>query len=143
MRILLADDHPHVLANLCRLAEEVGEVVAAVADARAVVRESLRLRPEVVVLDLSMPELSGLEVARGLRRNLPETKVIICTVHMSPKLIAESFSAGAGGFVWKQSAHEDLAPAIRAALAGETFVSPSLRSEGKAETRHDGPTNDA
>jgi len=90
-----------------------------------------------------MPGLSVLEVAQVLRRELPESKVIICTVHQSPRLIEEAIASGARGFVWKQSAHEDLAPAIRAALAGETFVSPSLRSEGKAETRHDGPTNDA
>ncbi|MBH0202563.1 MAG: response regulator transcription factor [Nitrospira sp.] len=88
--------------------------------------ESLRLHPDVVVLDLMMPGVDGLEATRLLQRDLPECKVIICTMHTHSRLIEEAFAAGAVGFVRKQSAHEDLAPAVRAALAGETFVSPSL-----------------
>lgn len=122
----MADDHPHILSNLCRLADTVGEVVGAVTDGRAAVKESLRLRPHVVVLDIMMPEVGGLEAARFLRRDLPECKVIICSMHTHSELIKEAFAAGAVGFVRKQSAHSDLAPAIGAALAGETFVSPSL-----------------
>lgn len=125
-RILLADDHPHILSNLCRLADTVGEVVGAAADGRAAVEESHRLHPDVAVLDLMMPGVDGLEVARLLRRDLPECKVIICSMYTTPDLIAEAFAAGAVGFVRKQSAHADLAPAIRAAVAGERFVSPSL-----------------
>lgn len=124
--ILLADDHPHMLSNLCRLADAVGEVVGAVTDGRAAVEESLRLHPDVVVLDIMMPGVEGLEAVRLLRRDLPDCKVIICSMHTHAELIAEAFAVGAVGFVRKQSAHSDLAPAIRAALAGETFVSPSL-----------------
>ena len=130
-RILLADDHPHILSNLCRLAETAGEVVGAAADGRAAVEESHRLHPDVVVLDLVMPGVDGLEAARLLRRSLPDCKVVICSMHTTPDLIAEAFAAGAAGFVRKQSAHADLAPAIRAALSGERFVSPSLRYEGQ------------
>lgn len=124
--ILLADDHPQMLANLCRLADKAGEVVGAVGDGRTAVQESLRLRPQVVVLDMMMPAVGGLEAAQFLRRDLPECKVIICSMHTHCQLIAEAFSVGAVGFVRKQAAHTDLVPAIRAALTGETFVSPSL-----------------
>lgn len=124
--ILLADDHPHMLSNLCRLADAVGEVVGAVSDGGVAVKEALRLRPDVVVLDIMMPAVGGLEAARFLRRDLPECKVIICSMYAHSELIAEAMAVGVVGFVRKQSAHSDLAPAIRAALAGETFVSPSL-----------------
>lgn len=124
--ILLADDHPHILTNLCRLADTVGEVVGAVPDGGAAVKEALRLHPDVVVLDIMMPAIGGLEAARFLRRDLPECKIIICSMYTHAQLIAEAFAVGAVGFVRKQSAHSDLVPAIRAALAGEIFVSPSL-----------------
>lgn len=128
-RILLADDHPQILSNLCRLVDGVGEVVGAVSDGRTAVTESLRLRPDVVVLDLVMPGVEGLEAARLIRRDLPECKAIICSMYAHSELIVETFSAGAVGLVRKQSAHADLAPAIRAALNGDTFVSPSLKQD--------------
>lgn len=126
-RILLADDHPQILSNLCHLAETVSEVVGTASDGQAAVDESLRLRPDIVMLDLVMPGVGGLAAARFLRRDLPECKVIICSMFTQPELIKEAFAAGAIGFVRKQSAHTDLAPAIRAALAGETYISPSLQ----------------
>jgi DNA-binding NarL/FixJ family response regulator len=137
-RILLADDHPHILSNLRRLADTVGEVVSAVSDGRTAVNESLRLRPDVVVLDLVMPGVEGLEAARLLRRDLPECKAIICSMYAHSELIAETFSAGAVGLVRKQSAHSDLAPAIRAAVAGETFVSPSLEQDATPSKENGG-----
>ncbi len=123
--ILLADDHPQMLANLCRLADKAGEVVGAVTDGRAAVDVSYRLRPDVVVLDLIMPRVGGLDAARAIRRDLPDCRVILCTIHVNASTIEEAFAAGAVGFVRKQSAHSDLVPAIRAAWAGETFVSSS------------------
>ncbi|MBX3303898.1 MAG: response regulator transcription factor [Nitrospira sp.] len=135
--ILLADDHPHILSNLCRLADTVGEVVGAVADGRAAVDSSLRLHPDVVVLDIMMPEVGGLEATRFLRRDLPECKIIICSMYTHSELIAEAFAAGAVGFVRKQSAHSDLVPAIRTALAGERFVSPLLK-HNTASTQKNG-----
>lgn len=135
--ILLADDHPHILSNLCRLADTVGEVVGAVPDGRAAVDSSLRFHPDVVVLDIMMPEVGGLEATRFLRRDLPECKVIICSMYTHSDLVAEAFAAGAVGFVRKQSAHSDLVPAIRAALAGEKFVSPSLE-HNTAQPQQDG-----
>jgi DNA-binding NarL/FixJ family response regulator len=139
-RILLADDHPQVLANLSRLAGEVGEVVGALQDGRAVLAEARRLHPDVIVLDLTMPEVNGLDVARMLRRNMPESKVIICTVHTNPRMIAGAFTVGAVGFVQKQSAHADLAAAIRAVLAGDRFVSPALRDGGEKSKKEDSPS---
>lgn len=126
-RILVADDHPQVLASLCRLAEEAGVVVGAVEDGRTAVAEALRLRPHVVVLDVMMPGMSGLDAAKMLRRDAPEIKVVLCTVYGELGMVGEAFAAGAVGFVRKQSADADLAPAIRAAMAGETFVSRAAR----------------
>ena len=129
-RILLADDHPSVLANLCRLADRVGEVVGAVSDGRKAVSESRRLNPDVVVLDLTMPGAGGIEAAQILSQEMPDIKVIICTVHTGKAQITNAFAVGVVGFVRKQSAYEDLASAIRAVLAGERFVSPGLRGDG-------------
>lgn len=133
--ILLADDHPQMLANLCRLADRAGEVVGAVTDGRAAVDASLRLRPDVVVLDLVMPRVGGLDAARAIRKELPDCRVVMCTIHANGNTVEEAFAVGAVGFVRKQSAHADLVPAIQAALAGETFVSPSLeRNAGPPQT---------
>lgn len=132
LRILLADDHPSVLANLSRLADRGGEVVGAVSDGRAAVSESCRLKPDVVVLDLAMRGVGGIDAAQLLRRDLPEAKVIICTVHMGKDQVAAACAAGARGFARKQSAYEDLIPAIRAVVAGERFVSPSVRRDGSS-----------
>lgn len=126
-RILVADDHPQVLASLCRLLEAAGAVVGAVEDGRTAVAEALRLRPHVAILDVMMPGMSGLDAAKLLRRDAPEIKVILCTVYVEPGMVDEAFAAGAVGFVRKQSAYADLAPAIRAAMAGETFVSRAAR----------------
>ena len=136
-RILLADDHPQVLTNLSRLAEEVGEVVGTMPDGRTVVAEALRLHPDVIVLDLAMPEVSGLDAARILRRDVPESKVIICTVHANTRMIEEAWAAGAVGVVRKQSAHADLTEAIRAVLAGGRFVSHALRDSGEISKPED------
>lgn len=136
--ILLADDHPVILANLCRLTETVGEVVSAVSDGRAAVEESLRLHPDVVVLDIMMPERDGITTARLLCQRLPKCKIVMCSMYTNAQLIAEAFSAGAVGFVRKQSAHSDLPPAIKAALAGETFVSPSLLRNTTPLTKNGG-----
>lgn len=131
-RILLADDHWQILANLSRLAGEAGEVVGTAQDGRAAVTEARRLCPDVIVLDLSMPDMTGIEAAAQLRRDLPESKVIICTVYTNPRVVEEAFAAGAAGFVLKQAAAADLAAAIRAVVSGERFLSPGLRYRERA-----------
>lgn len=126
-RILLADDHWQILANLSRLAGEAGEVVGTAQDGRAAVTEARRLSPDVIVLDLSMPEMTGIQAAAQLRRDLPESKVIICTAYTNPRVVEEAFAAGAAGFVLKPAASADLGTAIRTVLAGRRFLSPGLR----------------
>lgn len=144
-KILLADDHPQILSNLCRLADTAGEVVGAASDGRTAVAEALRLRPDVAVLDIVMPGVDGLEAARLLHRDLPQCKVIMCSMYTNANLITKAFSIGAVGFVRKQSAHADLALAIRTAMTGLTFVSPSLaqsvtlsQQDGDDEQTRDG-----
>ncbi len=85
-RILMADDHSLVLAGLRRLVEEEGDVVGTVEDGRALVEEAKKLRPDLILMDISMPLLNGLDAARQLRKLVPESKLIFLTVHTTPTL---------------------------------------------------------
>ena len=125
-RVLLADDHGLLLEAFTRLLEPEVTVVGRVTDGRALVRAALELRPEVVVADVSMPELNGLEAGRQIRQALPDTRLIFLTVHEDPELAAEAFRAGASGFVVKSSAASELAQAIRDALAGRRYLTPRV-----------------
>jgi DNA-binding NarL/FixJ family response regulator len=107
---------------LLRLLEPKVTVVGGVTDGRALVQAALALRPDVVVTDVSMPELSGLEAARKIRQMLPATRVIVLTVYEDPALAAAAFRAGASGFVVKSSAASELFEAIRTALANRCFL---------------------
>jgi len=128
-RILLADDHTLVLEGLCRLLEEDYEVVGMVEDGRALVDAAQRLEPDVVVLDISMPLLNGLEAARQLRKLVPRSKVIFLTMHADPTYATEGFQAGASGFLLKRSAASELTQAIHAALKGQYYVTPVIAKD--------------
>ena len=123
-RILLGDDHGLLLEAFARLLEPEVAVVGRATDGRALVQAALELRPDVVVVDISMPELNGLEASRQLRQALPGTRVVVLTVHEDPELAAEAFRAGAHGFVVKSSAASELLQAIRDALAGRRYLTP-------------------
>lgn len=137
-RLLLADDHRIVVEGLRRLLEETCELVAVVEDGRALVTEARRLKPDVIVADISMPQLNGLEALARIRQEDPAAKVVILSMHQNPAYARRALEAGAVGYVVKHAAPAELALAIRAALQGGTFVSPSLarevmttRSEGR------------
>jgi DNA-binding NarL/FixJ family response regulator len=125
-RILLGDDHGLLLEAFTRLLEPEASVVGRVTDGRALVRAALELQPDVVVVDVSMPELNGLEAARQIRKALPGTRLVVLTVHEDPELAAEAFRAGALGFVVKNSAASELSQAIRDALAGRRYLTPRI-----------------
>jgi DNA-binding NarL/FixJ family response regulator len=125
-RILLADDHGLLLEAFTRLLEPEATVVGRATDGRALVRAALELRPDVVVVDVSMPELNGLEAGRQIRQALPATRLVILTVHEDPALAAEAFRAGAAAFVVKSSAASELSQAIRDALAGRRYLTPRV-----------------
>jgi DNA-binding NarL/FixJ family response regulator len=125
-RVLLADDEPDFLAVFARLLEPEFEVVKAVGDGRQLLEESSRLKPDLLVLDISMPVLNGIEATRQLRSAGCPAKVILVTVHCDPEYVQAGFAAGATGYVIKSRLVTDLPLALREVLAGRCFISPSI-----------------
>lgn len=125
-RILMADDHAILLAGVRRLIEDKCEVVEAVEDGRALLEAAIRLNPDLIILDISMPLLNGLDAARQLTKTLPETKLLFLTMHASARYATEAFKAGAHGFLLKQCAATELPHAIEAVLAGKHYLTPSI-----------------
>ena len=128
-RVLMADDHSLILAGLRKLVEGECEVVGTVEDGRALVEAAQRLRPDLILLDISMPLLNGLEAARQLRTLVPDSKLIFLTMHASPTYATEAFQAGASGYLLKHSAAEELSQAIKSVLQGRHYLTPLLTKE--------------
>ena len=126
VRILLADDHAAMLEQVTRVLEHDYDVVAAVKDGQAVVRECLRLKPEVVVIDISMGDVSGIEVARELRDCGCNSKIIFLSVHEDYDFVNAAIGTGALAYVVKSHLSTDLLTAVKAVLADKLFVSGSL-----------------
>ena len=123
--ILLADDNLAVLHYVSRMLEKDYQVVGALHDGESVLRDWRRLRPDLIVLDVSMGEPNGIEVARSLRDSGCDSRIIFLTIHQDPGFVKAAFDAGGSGYVVKSRISKDLAVAIDAALAGKHFVSPS------------------
>jgi DNA-binding NarL/FixJ family response regulator len=123
-RVLLADDHRLLREAFVKLLEPDCDVVGAVADGRALLEAAPKLRPDVVVLDVAMPQLNGLDAARQLKRSMPDVKVIFLTVSEDPDLAAEAFRSGASAFLLKNSAASELLQAIRDVSQGRSYVTP-------------------
>jgi DNA-binding NarL/FixJ family response regulator len=122
----LADDEPDFLAVSARLLEPEFEVVQTVGDGQQVLEETHRLKPDLIVLDISMPVLNGLDATRRLRSVDCRTKIVFLTVHGDPEYVEAGFAAGAKGYVLKSRLVSDLPIALREVLAGRAFVSPSI-----------------
>ena len=125
-RVLMADDHSIFLAGVRKLIEDQCEVVGTVEDGRALLEAAERLKPELILLDISMPLLNGLEAARHLRKTLPEAKLLFLTMHASSRYATEVFKVGAHGFLLKQSAASELPQAIDSVLKGKHYLTPSI-----------------
>jgi DNA-binding NarL/FixJ family response regulator len=132
-RVLLADDHQLLREAFTRLLEPDCEVVGAVGDGRAVLDAAPTLRPDVVVLDVSMPLLNGIDATRRLRQTAPEVKVIVLTMNEDPEVAAEAFRAGVAGFLLKSSAASELLLAIREVCNGRSYITP-LATRGLVNT---------
>jgi DNA-binding NarL/FixJ family response regulator len=117
----MADDHSIVLAGLRKLVEPEGEIVGVAEDGRALVERAEKLQPDIILLDISMPLLNGLDAARQLRKVAPETKLIFLTMHATPTYAMEAFKAGASGYLIKRSAASELKQAIRAVMQGQQY----------------------
>ena len=125
-RVLIADDHALVAAGLAKLLEDDFNVIGVRNDGRELIATALQERPDIALLDISMPKLNGLEAARLLRADLPETKIIFVTVHSDLAYVAAAFRAGASGYVLKGSGRAELTEAIQQALTGQKYLTPLI-----------------
>jgi DNA-binding NarL/FixJ family response regulator len=123
-RILLADDHVLMLEGLRHLLASDFEIAGAVSNGRAVVEEARRLQPDLIVLDVGMPELNGIEAARMLAKAVPSAKIVFVTQQLASAYIQAAFAAGAKAYVAKQSASTELLIALHTVMSGDTYVTP-------------------
>jgi DNA-binding NarL/FixJ family response regulator len=128
-RVLLADDHKIVLEGLKSLLGDEFEVVGSVEDGRALVDQAATLHPDVIVADISMPQLNGIEAARQIKKTDKNIKIVFLTMHPDATYAANAFEAGASGFVLKHSAPSELTTAIHEAMKGQTYVSPLIAGD--------------
>jgi DNA-binding NarL/FixJ family response regulator len=131
VRVLLADDHDDLLRVVARLLEPEFEVVKTVGTGQAAVDESAMLKPDLLILDISMPVLNGIEAAKRLRACGSLAKIVFLSVHADQDYLRAAMAAGALGYVVKSRMALDLLPALKEAVAGRSYVSPSL-AEGNA-----------
>jgi DNA-binding NarL/FixJ family response regulator len=123
-RILLADDHQMLLDALRRLLEPRCEIVGIACNGRALIDLAASVRPEVIVLDIAMPGLNGMDACAQLRRTMPDMRLVFLTANEDPDVAAEAISLGASGFLLKSSASAELFIAIEQVLAGKTYITP-------------------
>src|SRR4051812_24013462 len=128
-RMILADDHAMVADGLARIVVEIADVVATVHDGVALVDAAQRLNPDLVVTDVTMPGMSGIDAMRQLKSEGSTARFIFLTIHTEARLAAEALRAGASGYLLKHSAGEELLTAIRTVLEGRTFLTPMVTRE--------------
>jgi DNA-binding NarL/FixJ family response regulator len=140
--VLLADDHPVVAEGLTSLLRDEFALVGTVPDGAALVEAARRLRPDVIIADVSMPGMSGLDALRQIRSEGLTAKVIFLTVHADIRLAGEALRAGAVGFVLKDAAGKELVAAIREVQRGRTYLPPRIASEVLASLTKPGGSTD-
>lgn len=128
-RLVIADDHT-LLAEACKhLLEPEFDVVGIADNGRALLQLASELKPEIVILDIAMPQLNGLDAGKQIKHLLPATKLVFLTMNMSPEVAAEAFRSGASAYVVKSSAASELVRAVRRALRSESYLSPDITKE--------------
>lgn len=125
-RVLIADEQGIVAGGIRSLIESEGDVVGVVEDGRTLVESALRLRPDVIVLEVLLPQLNGIDAARRLNKLLPESKLLFLTAQANPSIASEAFGAGAAAYVLKRSPPSVLSQAIQAVVNGQHFVCPLM-----------------
>ena len=125
-RILIADDQEEMVRTIAITLANECDIIATARDGKRAIELVTLLLPDIVVLDISMPIENGIEAAWHLKRLASPTRIIFVTVHTDPDFVEAARSAGALGYVWKESMASDLAPAVRAVLQGKRFTSPSI-----------------
>jgi len=129
VKVLLADDHAIVSQGLEALLKQRFDLVGTVGDGRALVAATAELLPDVVVTDISMPGLNGLDAIRQIKKANPHVKLVVLTMHAEPNLVAEALKAGASGYLLKTSAVEELETAINEVLKGRTYVTSLIAKD--------------
>src|SRR3954467_11014531 len=127
-RVLLADDHALLLGAFEKLLSPECEVVGMVTDGRALVDEALKVKPDAIVLDVTMPKLNGLDAGRQIKAQLPRTRLVFVTMNEDPDLAAEAFRIGASAYLLKRSAASELLVALREVMKGRSYVTPLVTS---------------
>jgi len=128
-RILLADDHVLTLEGIRAVLEPHHEIVGTATDGRALLNAALRLKPDLIVLDITMPLLNGVDAAVQIKKDLPEVKLLFVTMHVNPAYLEAALNAGGTGYVLKSAAREELLDAVKTVLNGRIYVTPSLSTE--------------
>ncbi len=136
-RILIADDHKLLVEAFVSLLENDAEVVGKVLNGRALLKEAPRLKPDIIVLDISMPKLNGLEAGQQIKQMMPDVKLIFLTMHEDPDLAVEAFRLGASGYLLKSSAASELFRAVQEVSRGRAYVTP-LIAQGMLESFAEG-----
>jgi DNA-binding NarL/FixJ family response regulator len=128
IRILLADDHTIVRQGLARLLEEQQDlkIVGEAINGQAVIDKALELEPDIIIMDIAMPQLNGIEAAKRVRKSLPHCKILILSMYSHEHYIHQLLETGISGYLLKDSSGQDIIRAIRAAMKNETFLSPSI-----------------
>ena len=125
-RVLIADDH-NLVAELCkRLLESEFDVVGIVGDGRALVRAAVKLKPDVIIVDVAMPILNGLDAGRQVKEMLPSVKLVYLTMNSDPEIAVEALARGASGYLLKTCASSEMVLAVREVLRGKTYLSRAL-----------------
>ena len=127
-RILVADDHVLVAEGLKSMLAPTCDVVGTVTDGRSLLEAAVTLKPDLIIVDIGMPQLNGLDATRQIKRLCPRSRVIIVTMNEDSNLVAEAFGAGASGYLLKHSASKELLHAIQEVLKGGSYLSPRITS---------------
>jgi len=125
-RILIADDHAMICAGFQKLLEPEYQVIGSVGDGRALLKAAAELKPDLVLLDVGMPLLNGLDAGRGLKKLMPGVKLIFLTMNPDPEVASEAMRIGASGYLLKNSQQDELLQAVRNALRGLSYVTPQI-----------------
>jgi DNA-binding NarL/FixJ family response regulator len=129
VRVLLADDHKIVVEGLSSLLKPEFDLIGTVEDGRELLKAAKKLQPDVIVVDISMPKLNGIEAVRQIKKTEPDVKVVFLTMHADVSYATSAFEAGASGYVLKHSAPEELITAIKDVIKGQTYVTPMIAGE--------------
>jgi DNA-binding NarL/FixJ family response regulator len=139
-RVMLADDHTMLVEAFCKMLSPKCEIVGTVSNGHALLEAAPRLKPDVIVLDISMPLLNGLEAARQLKSKMPTVKLIFLTMNEDPDVAVHAMELGASGYLLKSSAASEMFQAIQAVLKGKSYITPRI-SRGMQEAFIRNPPN--